>query len=139
MGVSSCSKLSFSVFFVFEEKNVNDKLTNPPPPGLYGTSIHVWDWTSHEKLQSLDLGAEGAVPLEVRFLHEPSAAQGYVGCALGSTVYRFFRTKVGRGRVDPGLGRPPGPGRPPGGPRGAQRSSGHPWDPPVGWGLGDPG
>ncbi|XP_056447923.1 methanethiol oxidase isoform X2 [Gadus chalcogrammus] len=63
--------------------------------GLYGTSIHVWDWTSREKLQSIDLGMEGAVPLEVRFLHEPSAAEGYVGCALGSTVYRFFRTKKG--------------------------------------------
>ncbi|XP_030214756.1 methanethiol oxidase isoform X1 [Gadus morhua] len=63
--------------------------------GLYGTSIHVWDWSSHEKLQSIDLGMEGAVPLEVRFLHEPSAAEGYVGCALGSTVYRFFRTKKG--------------------------------------------
>ena len=70
----------------------------------------MWDWSSHEKLQSIDLGMEGAVPLEVRFLHEPSAAEGYVGCALGSTVYRFFRTKVShRGALEARrTGRDPG-------------------------------
>ncbi|XP_059168553.1 methanethiol oxidase-like [Physella acuta] len=63
--------------------------------GLYGHSIHVWDWTTHKKLQTLDLGDEGAIPLEVRFLHDPDATMGYVGCALGSSVFRFFKTPKG--------------------------------------------
>lgn len=33
------------------------------------------------------------MPLEVRFLHEPSAEEGYVGCALSGNVFRFFKTK----------------------------------------------
>ena len=54
----------------------------------------MWDWTTHKKLQTLDLGEEGLVPLEIRFLHDPAAAEGYVGCALSSTVFHFFRTEV---------------------------------------------
>lgn len=60
--------------------------------GLYGTSLVVWDWTYRRKLQTIDLGPEGAMPLEVRFLHNPDASEGYVGCALGGTVFRFFKT-----------------------------------------------
>lgn len=63
--------------------------------GLYGTCLTVWDWTTHRKLQTIDLGEEGAIPLEVRFLHEPSATEGYVGCALQGTVFRFFKTPKG--------------------------------------------
>lgn len=62
--------------------------------GLYGSCLNVWDWTTHRKLQTLDLGKEGAIPLEVRFLHEPSAPEGYVGCALSGTVFRFYKTPV---------------------------------------------
>uniref|UniRef100_A0A8C3ART5 Methanethiol oxidase n=1 Tax=Cyclopterus lumpus TaxID=8103 RepID=A0A8C3ART5_CYCLU len=62
--------------------------------GLYGRSIHVWDWTTHRKLQTLDLGEEGAIPLEIRFLHDPDATEGYVGCALRSIVFRFYKTPV---------------------------------------------
>uniref|UniRef100_G3NFU3 Methanethiol oxidase n=1 Tax=Gasterosteus aculeatus TaxID=69293 RepID=G3NFU3_GASAC len=63
--------------------------------GLYGSSIHVWDWTTHRKLQTLDLGEEGAIPLEIRFLHNPDATEGYVGCALRSVVFRFYKTPEG--------------------------------------------
>ncbi|CAN7979801.1 unnamed protein product [Ixodes pacificus] len=59
--------------------------------GLYGSSLVVWDWMYRQKLQTLDLGEEGLLPLEVRFLHDPDAAEGYVGCALGGTVFRFFK------------------------------------------------
>ena len=62
--------------------------------GLYGHSISVWDWTTRKRLQRLDLGAEGQIPLEVRFLHDPSSAEGFVGCALSSTIIRFFKTEV---------------------------------------------
>lgn len=77
--------------------------------GLYGSRLHVWDWTTHRKLQTLDLGKEGAIPLEVRFLHEPSAPEGYVGCALYGAVFRFYKTPVSitsqRGRKRGGLNR----------------------------------
>lgn len=62
--------------------------------GHYGSSLHIWDWTTHEKLQTLDLGPEGAIPLEVRFLHDPDATEGFVGCALSSSVFRFYKTPV---------------------------------------------
>ncbi|XP_031566459.1 methanethiol oxidase-like [Actinia tenebrosa] len=58
--------------------------------GKYGSHIHVWDWTTHEKIQTIDLGV-GTIPLEIRFLHDPSQAQGFVGCALSSTIVRFFK------------------------------------------------
>lgn len=67
--------------------------------GHYGHSIHVWDWTTHRRLQTLDLGEEGAIPLEVRFLHDPDATEGYVGCALRGTVFRFYKTPVSITRV----------------------------------------
>ncbi|KAK7886196.1 hypothetical protein WMY93_025817 [Mugilogobius chulae] len=63
--------------------------------GLYGQRIHVWDWTTHRKLQTLDLGQDGAIPLEIRFLHDPDEPQGFVGCALSSNVFRFYRTQKG--------------------------------------------
>ncbi|KAM9309159.1 methanethiol oxidase-like [Pholidichthys leucotaenia] len=63
--------------------------------GHYGNSLNIWDWTTHRKLQMLDLGEDGAIPLEVRFLHEPSAPEGYVGCALRSSVFRFYKTPKG--------------------------------------------
>ncbi|XP_064468751.1 methanethiol oxidase-like [Ornithodoros turicata] len=61
--------------------------------GKYGTSLVVWDWTTHLRIHTLDLGPDGLMPLEVRFLHNPNTAEGYVGCGLGSTVYRFFKSE----------------------------------------------
>uniref|UniRef100_A0A8C5R2X4 Methanethiol oxidase n=2 Tax=Leptobrachium leishanense TaxID=445787 RepID=A0A8C5R2X4_9ANUR len=63
--------------------------------GKYGHSINVWDWTKHTRIQTLDLGKDGLIPLEIRFLHNPHADEGLVGCALSSTVFRFFKTKCG--------------------------------------------
>uniref|UniRef100_A0A8C1SG58 Methanethiol oxidase n=1 Tax=Cyprinus carpio TaxID=7962 RepID=A0A8C1SG58_CYPCA len=63
--------------------------------GHYGQRLHVWDWTTHKRIQILDLGEEGAIPLEIRFLHNPAAAEGFVGCALQSTVFRFYKTPKG--------------------------------------------
>lgn len=63
--------------------------------GLYGHSLNVWDWSTHKKIQTIDLGDEGAIPLEIRFLHNPDATEGYVGCALSSAVFRFYKTQKG--------------------------------------------
>eukprot|EP00611_Tribonema_gayanum_P018372 TRINITY_DN3146_c0_g1_i7.p2 TRINITY_DN3146_c0_g1~~TRINITY_DN3146_c0_g1_i7.p2 ORF type:complete len:218 (-),score=77.62 TRINITY_DN3146_c0_g1_i7:369-1022(-) len=62
--------------------------------GKYGRNLYIWDWKKRVITQRLDLGA-GAIPLEVRFLHDPDATEGYVGCALSSTMVRFFRKDDG--------------------------------------------
>lgn len=56
--------------------------------GKYGQRIHVWDWKERQIRQSFDLGA-AAIPLEVRFAHDPAKAYGFVGAALSSTMWMF--------------------------------------------------
>jgi selenium-binding protein 1 len=58
--------------------------------GKYGRHLNVWNWNTHEKIGRIDLGPDGLIPLEVRFLHDPDEVQGYTGCALSSTVFRFY-------------------------------------------------
>ncbi|KAG5155058.1 hypothetical protein JHK82_013027 [Glycine max] len=54
--------------------------------GLYGRHLHVYSWPGGELRQTLDLGESGLLPLEVRFLHDPSKDTGFVGCALSSNM-----------------------------------------------------
>ncbi|XP_027343261.1 selenium-binding protein 1-like [Abrus precatorius] len=61
--------------------------------GLYGRHLHVYNWPGGELRQTLDLGQSGLLPLEVRFLHDPSKDTGFVGCALSSNMVRFFKTE----------------------------------------------
>jgi len=64
--------------------------------GHYGKHLDVWNWKTHELTQRIDLGSDGLIPLEIRFLHNPDEAQGFVGCALSSTIFRFFKTDDGK-------------------------------------------
>ncbi|XP_065220851.1 methanethiol oxidase [Planococcus citri] len=64
-------------------------------PDLYGQSLNVYSWSKHTLEQVIDLGKEGGVPLEIRFLHNPKADQGFVGCALQGKIFRFFRKPDG--------------------------------------------
>lgn len=57
---------------------------------MYGKSLHVWDWNEKKRIQTLDLGNEGLMPLEIRFLHDPAAETGFVGCALTANVFRYL-------------------------------------------------
>ncbi len=59
--------------------------------GKYGRHLHVWDWQERKVIQDIDLGNDGLIPLELRFLHNPDATEGYVAAALSSTVTRFFK------------------------------------------------
>ncbi|XP_016727888.1 selenium-binding protein 1 isoform X2 [Gossypium hirsutum] len=63
--------------------------------GLYGRYLHVYSWPDGELKQTLDLGGTGFMPLEIRFLHDPSKDTGYVRCALTSNIVRFFKTEDG--------------------------------------------
>jgi selenium-binding protein 1 len=59
--------------------------------GRYGRRIHFWNLEKRMLEQTLDLGEKGLVPLEVRWLHDPDAEQGFVGAALSSVMWHFHR------------------------------------------------
>jgi selenium-binding protein 1 len=60
--------------------------------GKYGRSLHFWDWTRREIVQSIDLGEDGLIPLEVRFHHDPDSTHGFVGAALSSNMWHWQRS-----------------------------------------------
>jgi selenium-binding protein 1 len=59
--------------------------------GKYGRGLHVWNWQERKIQQTIDLGEEGMIPLEVRFHHNPDSAHGFVGAALSSSMWHFYR------------------------------------------------
>jgi selenium-binding protein 1 len=63
--------------------------------GKYGTRLHFWDWKARKVKQTIDLGDDGKIPLEVRFCHDPDSAHGFVGAALSSTVWHWHKGKDG--------------------------------------------
>ncbi|NWI80734.1 SBP1 oxidase, partial [Dryoscopus gambensis] len=62
--------------------------------GRYGRRLNVWDWSTHRYIQAIDVGEDSA-PLEIRFLHDPNASQGFVGCTISSAIHRFYKTERG--------------------------------------------
>ncbi|HEY1600314.1 MAG TPA: selenium-binding family protein [Pirellulales bacterium] len=60
--------------------------------GKYGTHLHFWDWQQRNIVKTVDLGDQGRIPLEVRFLHNPDSTHGFVGAALSSTVWHWHKT-----------------------------------------------
>ena len=65
--------------------------------GHYGSKLHFWNLADRSVEQTIDLGETGLVPLEVRWLHDPEAEEGFVGAALSSTMWRFRRDNGGWG------------------------------------------
>src|SRR5262249_2739352 len=59
--------------------------------GRYGHQIHFWNLESHELEQTIDLGEEGLVPLETRWLRDPDADGGFVGAALSRVMWHAHR------------------------------------------------
>src|SRR5919108_2550770 len=59
--------------------------------GRYGSRLHFWNLSERRIEQTVDLGETGLVPLEIRWLHDPDADEGFVGAALSSTMWRFRR------------------------------------------------
>jgi selenium-binding protein 1 len=68
--------------------------------GRYGHSIHIWDLDKRQVVQDIDLGDTGLIPLEIRWLHDPEADEGYVGAALSSTMWHVRRGADGRFSAD---------------------------------------
>jgi selenium-binding protein 1 len=59
--------------------------------GRYGHRLHFWDWERRVIQQTIDLGAAGMIPLEVRFFHNPDSTHGFVGAALSSTMWHYYK------------------------------------------------
>ena len=64
--------------------------------GGYGHALHVWDLRRRRHVQSLDLGAEQQMVLELRPAHDPSRAYGFVGVVvslkdLSASVWLWHR------------------------------------------------
>ncbi len=63
--------------------------------GKYGQSIHFWDFGAKKIVKSIDMGAEGMIPLEVRGLHDPASNEGFFAATLSSNVFRWWKTDGG--------------------------------------------
>jgi selenium-binding protein 1 len=59
--------------------------------GKYGQHLHFWDWTKKRIKKSVDLGEKGLIPLEVRFHHNPESTHGFVGAALSSVMWHWYK------------------------------------------------
>jgi selenium-binding protein 1 len=64
--------------------------------GKYGHALHVWDLKKRRHLQTLDLGAEQQMVLEVRPARDPAKAYGFAGVVvsledLSASVFLWYR------------------------------------------------
>jgi methanethiol oxidase len=50
--------------------------------GKYGHALHIWDLRSRTHLETLDLGAQHQMVLELRPAHDPTKAYGFVGVVI---------------------------------------------------------
>jgi len=50
--------------------------------GKYGHQLHIWDLRRRRHLQTLDLGTEQQMALELRGAHDPTKAYGFVGVVV---------------------------------------------------------
>jgi selenium-binding protein 1 len=69
--------------------------------GKYGHALHVWNLTSRRHLQTLDLGAEQQMVLELRPAHNPNETYGFAGVVtslkdLSSSIWVWFREGSGK-------------------------------------------
>ena len=62
-------------------------------PDFYGETLTIWDWEQRKPIQKINLGPEGLLPLELRFLHDPSKAHAYVGAALSSNIIHITKVR----------------------------------------------
>ena len=63
--------------------------------GRYGQRLHFWNLGEKRLEQTIDLGDQGLVPLEVRWLHNPESDNGFVGATLSSNIFRWYRSNGG--------------------------------------------
>ncbi|HEX2073227.1 MAG TPA: selenium-binding protein SBP56-related protein [Geodermatophilus sp.] len=84
--------------------------------GKYGHRLHFWDLAAGRHLQTVDLGAEHQMVLELRPSHDPEATWGFVGVVvstadLSASVWRW-RRDGGEWRADKVISIPAEPADP---------------------------
>jgi selenium-binding protein 1 len=86
----------------FGEPNAYEQGFDPADieAGRYGHRIHFWNLETRTREQTVDLGEQGLLPFEVRWLHDPDSEEGFVGAALSSVMWRFHRAN-GAWAADP--------------------------------------
>jgi selenium-binding protein 1 len=57
----------------------------------YGRELHFWDFEKKKVENTVYLGEDGLVPLEVRFHHNPDSSHGFVGAALSSNIIHWYK------------------------------------------------
>jgi selenium-binding protein 1 len=68
--------------------------------GLYGRKIHFWDWDTGKIVKDFDLGV-GSPSQELRFHHNPKSTHGFVGAALTSAIWHWWKdTKTNEWEVE---------------------------------------
>jgi selenium-binding protein 1 len=72
--------------------------------GKYGHRLHVWDLRTRRLKQTLDLGAEYQMVLELRPSHDPNNTYGFVGVVtclndLSSSIWKWHRESNGEWAV----------------------------------------
>ena len=68
--------------------------------GKYGQHIHFWDFKNRKIEKSIDLGAEGLIPLEARFHHNPESTHGFVGATLSSNIFHWYKDQGGELHIE---------------------------------------
>lgn len=59
----------------------------------YGKCIYFWNWTDQKMIKKVELGSEGLIPLELRFHHNPKSSHGFVGSALSSSIWHWWKSE----------------------------------------------
>jgi selenium-binding protein 1 len=67
--------------------------------GKYGHNLHFWDLRKRRHVQTIDLGAEQQMVLELRPAHDPTKAYGFVGVVtslkdLSSSIWLWHRSNA---------------------------------------------
>ena len=62
----------------------------------YGRRLHIWDFEKRVPVETLYLGEDGLIPLEVKFLHDPDSTHGFCGAALSANVIHFWKSDAGK-------------------------------------------
>ena len=62
----------------------------------YGRRLHIWDFEKKKPIETMYLGEDGLIPLEVKFLHNPNSSHGFCGAALSTNVIHFWKSEEGK-------------------------------------------
>jgi selenium-binding protein 1 len=70
--------------------------------GKYGHALHVWNLRTRKHEQTIELGAEQQMVLELRPAHNPTRAYGFVGVVLSltdlsSSIFAWYLDREARG------------------------------------------